>query len=181
MKQTYIWVAVVLLLVLNIVLMLRLSQVNRRIDSMKNEHHADAAKEHRDPAHEEHGHHSEGHVELAVVMGHLQRHANKLYFAGQNSNWPLAGFYVHEIEEAMEEVADGQITDEGINISKLMEAIGLPALEILEASIKAQNKGDFDKAYLNLVNTCNTCHQSSKHEYIVIDLPKTPALDNQKY
>jgi cytochrome c553 len=114
-------------------------------------------------------------------MNHIQRHANKLYFAGQNENWPLAGFYVHELEEAMEEIAEGHIVDEGINISQLMKALGLPGLEGLEKSIEAKSKTEFNTAYNLLVTNCNTCHQSTQHPYIVIINPTTPALDNQKY
>jgi hypothetical protein len=30
-------------------------------------------------------------------MGNIQVHHNKLWFAGQNENWKLAGFELHEI------------------------------------------------------------------------------------
>lgn len=170
MKQTYIWVAFVLLLALNIVLMLRLSQVNSRVDGLRNDKPTAPA-----PLH------GEEEIEVAIAMNHIQRHANKLYFAGQNSNWPLAGFYVHEMEEAMEEVAEANVVDEGVEVSKLMKAMGLPQLQLLEESIALKDKEKFDAAYLNLVNNCNACHQSTQHPYIVITLPKTPALDNQQY
>ncbi|CAN5217886.1 hypothetical protein BH09BAC1_BH09BAC1_12030 [soil metagenome] len=180
MKQTYIWIAFVLLLTFNIILLLRLNHINKRIDVVKREGiHTPHAKEEHD--HQDHASHEEADVEVAVTMGHIQRHANKLFFAGQNANWPLAGFYVHEIEESMEEVADGHVVDDGVNISQLMESLGIPALEGLEKSIEAKNKTEFNTAYTHLVNTCNTCHQSANHPYIVIQNPKTPALDNQVY
>ncbi len=173
MKQTYIWIAFTLLLVLNIVLMLRLSHVSTRLDGMK----TTPREQPSTPV----AHHEAEEIEVAISMNHIQRHANKLYFAGQNENWPLAGFYVHEIEETMEEIADGHVEDDGINISQLMEALGIPALEGLEKSIAAKNKAEFNTAYNLLVTTCNNCHQSTNHPYIVIQNPKTPALDNQVY
>ena len=175
MKQTYIWVAFVLLLVLNIVLMMRLSHTNKRIEIM-------TASRHEEPGNGKHEEHEDDdEIELAVVMSHIQRHANKLYFAGQNENWPLAAFYVHELEESMEEVEDGQIEEDGINISKLMKSIGLPALKVMEEAVENKNKAEFTSAYTNLVSNCNTCHQSADHPYIVIINPTTPALDNQQY
>lgn len=173
MKAAYLWIAFTLLFVFCIVLMLRLSFVSKQIEVL----HADKAARASTPAPMK----GEGEIELAIVMNHIQRHANKLYFAGQNGNWPLAGFYIHELEEAMEEVAEGNIVDEGINISKLMGAMGLPPLEVLEESVKAQSTEQFNSAYLNLVNNCNACHQSTNHPYLVIQNPKTPALDNQVY
>ena len=175
MKQAYIWVAFVLLLVLNIVLMMRLSHANKRIDMM-------AASRQEAPTPGGHQtHEDDEEIELAVVMSHIQRHANKLYFAGQNENWPLASFYVHELEESMEEVEHGHIEEDGINISKLMKSIGLPALKTMEEAVEGKSKVAFTSAYTNLVSNCNTCHQSAAHPYIVIINPTTPALDNQQY
>lgn len=176
MKQTYLWVAFTLLLILNIVLMMRLSHANKRIDSLHNSrseapHHGD----HHDDDDEE------DEIEVAVVMSHIQRHANKLFFAGNKANWPLASFYVHELEESMEEIEDGHIEEDGINVSKLMKAMGIPALEMLEDAIEKKNVEEFNSAYINLVSNCNKCHQASGHPYIVIINPTTPALDNQQF
>jgi len=173
MKNTYLWIAFTLLLIFCIVLMLRLSFVSKQIEVLK----ADKVAQTTTPSTA----HQEEEIELAIAMNHIQRHANKLYFAGQNGNWPLAAFYIHELEEAMEEVANGNITDEGINISKLMGAMGLTPLEVLEESVEAKSTEQFNSAYLNLVNNCNACHQSTNHPYLVIQNPKTPALDNQVY
>jgi hypothetical protein len=40
--------------------------------------------------------HEHGHEELAEYMMRLQWYANKLYFAGEAGNQPLADFYLHE-------------------------------------------------------------------------------------
>ena len=37
-------------------------------------------------------------------MSGIQIHHAKLWFAGQNQNWPLADFEIHEIEEALEDI-----------------------------------------------------------------------------
>lgn len=176
MKQTYIWVAFVLLLVLNIVLMMRLSHANKRIDGLQGGKH-EASHEGRH--HEETEDKKE--IEVAVVMSHIQRHANKLFFAGNKANWPLAAFYVHELEESMEEIEDAHIVEDDINISKMMKVHGIPSLEVLEDAVKKQSVTDFNSAYINLVSNCNTCHQNTDHPYIVIINPTTPALDNQQF
>src|SRR5690625_6455832 len=38
------------------------------------------------------------------LMGGLQNHHNKLWFAGTNENWELADFALHEIEEIVEDI-----------------------------------------------------------------------------
>lgn len=37
-------------------------------------------------------------------MGTIQLHHNKLWFAGQNQNWELADFEIHEIIEAIDDI-----------------------------------------------------------------------------
>ncbi|HZJ36732.1 MAG TPA: hypothetical protein VFD29_08910, partial [Gillisia sp.] len=38
------------------------------------------------------------------LMSGIQTHHSKLWFAGQNENWKLADFEVHEIMEAIEDI-----------------------------------------------------------------------------
>ena len=124
-------------------------------------------------------HHEHEDIEVAYVMAHLQRHFNKLYFAGTNDNWDLAGFYVHEMEEAMEEIIDGKIVDDGVDLSQLMSVMGLMPLETLEDAVKKQDKTAFLGAYDAQVLQCNSCHVNSKHPYIKLKAPQTPFMDNQ--
>lgn len=120
-------------------------------------------------------------IEVADYMAKLQRYADKLWFAGKNDNDSLVAFYVHEIEESMEIVADNEIMDEGVNVSQLMTIMGLPALENFESSIKRSAKDSFEIHYQNLITGCNNCHRLSKHGFIKIIKPENPAYDNQIY
>lgn len=126
-------------------------------------------------------HEEEHEYELAMAMGHLQRFAGKLWFAGKEQNWELSAFYAHELEEVMEEVIEHKVVDDGKNISQLMEQMALPSLEYMEEIVKAKNSDDFETAYLGLVNACNSCHAVSDHGFIEIIIPDTPSITNQNY
>src|SRR5438045_7697294 len=41
---------------------------------------------------------------LGEFMSNIQVHHEKLYFAGQNENWKLADFEIHEIMEAVDDI-----------------------------------------------------------------------------
>lgn len=123
----------------------------------------------------------EEHHELAEHMGSLQRYMNKLWFAGINENEALAAFYIHEIEENMEEIVEGNIMDDGKDISVLMKSMALPALEQLDEVIDQRDFAAFQNEYLTLVNACNSCHQVTEHAFIRITQPETPAFTNQVY
>lgn len=120
-------------------------------------------------------------AELAVFMNYMQLYMNKLYFSGQASNFELANFYLHEIEETAEEITEGNITEDGHNISQLTKSMLLPAIETAEKAVKAKDKVALDESYQLLVNSCNACHTVSGHGFIKIKAPENPAYDNQVF
>lgn len=118
-------------------------------------------------------------IELAIVMGRMQLYMNKLYFSGINNNNELRDFYVHELEEAMDEIVEGNVMDDGVDISQNMEMYGTAQLEVFEKSMAGDKA--FKDAYNNLVNACNSCHKASKYPFIIIKEPTNMVFDNQVY
>lgn len=110
-------------------------------------------------------------------MGSLQTHHSKLWFAGQNENWDLADFEIHELEEAIEDI---QTYHAG---RKETEQIGMiiPVLDKVEDAIKKKDLVLFEKNYRSLTNTCNTCHQQNDHGFVVIKIPESLPYTNQDF
>ncbi len=120
-------------------------------------------------------HHAE--VDLVSSMSSLLLFMNKLYFAGINNNEPLRDFYIHEMEEIMEKIAEGNVEHEGVDISANIKTFGLSQLELFERALESDRM--FEEVYSEFLNSCNSCHIVSKYPFIKIGVPKTPALDNQ--
>ena len=119
-------------------------------------------------------------LELAVSMSRLQLHMDKLYFSIQAQNIPLAEFYVHELEEALAEVKEANLMEDGIALNPLIDTTVAPALENLERAMKSSSDPAAPiTAYENVVGACNTCHEATKHGFIQIAVPSQPALTNQ--
>lgn len=125
---------------------------------------------------------SESHYEVDLIqsMGRMQLYMNKLYFAGINGNTELRDFYIHEIEETMETIEEGNVMHEGVNISQNIKLFGLDQLEVFERAISADTSG-FKSAYGQLLLSCNNCHTASKYPFIVLKEPTNPVFDNQVY
>ena len=120
-------------------------------------------------------------IELGDVMTKLQRHSNKLWFAGRANNWPLAAFYIHELEETFEELTEHEIIDEGVDISMLTRKMGLSPLKLVGTAVTQRDSSAFLSSYNNLISHCNSCHQTSNHSFVVIKTPDQPVFDNQEY
>ncbi len=144
-----------------------------KIKELSKELSSERAKEHIDTHEEEY--------ELAMAMGHLQRFADKLYFAGSAKNWKLSDFYAHELEEVMEEIIEHKIIEDDKDVSDLVERMALPSLADVEAAIDMEDAAGFKSAYSGLVTSCNSCHATMEHEFIRIQVPTSPSFSNQDY
>lgn len=181
MKNGIIFGLIALALILCFAAFMRISQLNANIESLRSSLDEQTATYSDTHHEEEEDGHEDDHYEVALVMTHFQRHANKLWFAGENENWELAHFYTHELEESMEELEEKKVVDDGINVSKMVGTMGIPPLEGLEEAIDAKDTDKFKEAYNLLVQGCNKCHTAANYPFIEITTPTTPAFSNQKY
>ena len=122
---------------------------------------------------------ADGPVELAPLMLRLQIHMDKLFWAGKAQNWPLAAFYVHELNETLETISKAGVVKNGMNVSALANPMLGGALTGVEAAVKA--KAGFEAAYGATVQSCNGCHAATKHGFIRIKIPARPIFDNQVF
>jgi hypothetical protein len=110
-------------------------------------------------------------------MSSIQVHHNKLWFAGQNKNWKLADFELHEIKEAVEAIVKYQTEREE---SKMIGMLN-PALDSVDISIQQRNSALFKSSYISLTNTCNNCHRAANFEFNVVKIPDNPPFSNQDF
>jgi len=110
-------------------------------------------------------------------MSSIQVHHNKLWFAGQNQNWKLADFEIHEIMEAIDDIKKYQTE------RKESQLVGMitPALDSVNTAIQQKNITLFKNSYILLTNTCNNCHRTVNFEFNVVKIPDNPPFSNQDF
>ena len=121
------------------------------------------------------------HPELGEQMLTLQiRHA-RLWFAGKAQNWTLAAFELQEIKEAFEAVVE-QNPDHAIfqpqRLADILPAMTKAPITALRDAIDHGNKAEFEKAYDSLSAACTGCHQAAGNDFLIIQRPTAPILDN---
>src|SRR5690349_20544467 len=79
--------------------------------------------------------------DLAPYMAMMQHNAHKLGLALQAKTQPLASFYMEEIEETAEIIQKKFPTYDKIAVGPLVNAMLVPSIAPLAASIKASNRG----------------------------------------
>lgn len=105
---------------------------------------------------------------LVSQMGRLQYFSHKLGLAVSANNKALQGFYVHEVEEVVEELTEIEDFD-GIPIGKLVTTILVPQLEKAEQAVKGSDSAAVDAAFDELLSACNSCHQNANRPYLHVE------------
>lgn len=115
--------------------------------------------------------------ELATYMDRLQRFSQKLGYAVEGRNAPLADFYLHEIEETLDEIAAFVPEHDGFDIPDLLEVFARPEADRLETAVAEQDWDAAWRGYELLIHSCNTCHAATDHDFIII----TPATGDPPF
>jgi cytochrome c553 len=121
------------------------------------------------------------HPELGEQMLTIQiRHA-RLWFAGAAKNWTLAAFELQEIKEAFDAVIE-QNPEHAIfqpqRLADILPAMTKGPVLALRDAIDHASKPEFEKAYDNLSAACSGCHKAAGNDFLVIQRPTAPILDN---
>ena len=105
----------------------------------------------------------------------------KLWLAGKQENWPLAGYALKEIRQSFVRIAAGVPQHNGAPVADLIEtAMGEP-MTLIDFAIKAGEPRQFAEQYAKLTAGCNACHVSTGHPYIVLKVPDGAAFGNQEF
>jgi hypothetical protein len=105
----------------------------------------------------------------------------KLWLAGQQENWALAGYALKEIKQSFARISAGVPQLNGAPVADLIESAVGEQIGTLDFAIKAGEPRQFAENYKKLTAGCNSCHASTGHSYIVIKVPDGAAFANQDF
>jgi hypothetical protein len=76
---------------------------------------------------------------------------------------------------------DAKAMEDGNDISALMRTYGISTVELLEKQLKEEGVAAMHANAELLANTCNSCHVSSGHAFIRIQVPTTVHFPDQDF
>ena len=98
------------------------------------------------------------------AMADVVYHFSNLWFAGQNSNWPLADFYLNETKSHLNwavrirpvrKLSTGQDFD----LRPMMQGVENASLAQIKTAIDKKDLKSFEAAYRQTITECHACHQ----------------------
>jgi len=113
---------------------------------------------------------------LGEIMTMTQMRHIKLWYAGSASNWQLAGYQLHELEEIFEDASNYHPKR-----TELLEPMTENSMAMLESAISAKDNIDFRHAFADLTDSCNACHTAVNYQFNVVVTPTMNIYSNQNF
>lgn len=105
----------------------------------------------------------------------VQPRHTKLWLAGQQRNWQLAGFQLNELGAALRRVGATIPKYRNISVDATVTSMFAPKVGAVLSAINAQNINQFNAAYGELTAACNLCHEALDHAFLVVKVPDATA------
>jgi hypothetical protein len=114
--------------------------------------------------------------QLGDIMNAAQVRHQKLYLAGRARNWELAAYQSRQLRGNLRDAA---VLYPGIPIDDVTTLA--QRLQAVDDAIEAKNSARFTKAFGDLTNGCNQCHQSMERSFILMKQPSDQVFGNQQF
>jgi hypothetical protein len=111
----------------------------------------------------------------------IQPRHMKLYYAGQQRNWTLAAFELNELGSALRRIGQTIPKYRNISVDATVGSIFASKIQSMDAAIKSANPQQFNAAYADLTEACNTCHQGLEHPFLVVKVPDGQNFPDQDF
>jgi hypothetical protein len=113
-------------------------------------------------------------LHLSDIMAQQQMRHIKLWFAGNAGNWPLADYEVDALKDGFDDI--GKLVGDDF----VQQHVG-GAISDLEKAVDAKNHNAFVVAFDTLSASCNACHHTLDHAFIVIQRPALLPFSDQDF
>jgi hypothetical protein len=98
--------------------------------------------------------------------------------AEQDGNWEFAAYELGNLKGAFNRLGHAHPTEHDISFPEMIGSVTEQPFNELNSAIQAKDGTAFAKAYADLTDACNSCHQALNHGVVQIRVPsRTSASD----
>ena len=113
-----------------------------------------------------------------LMIATIQPRHERLWRAEQDGNWDFAAYEFGNLKGAFNRLGHAHPTEHEISFPDMIATVTGPPFKELDAAIRAKDGAAFAKAYSDLTDACNSCHQALNHGVVEIKVPsRTSASD----
>ena len=113
-----------------------------------------------------------------LMIATIQPRHERLWRAAQDGNWEFAAYELGNLHGAFGRIGQAHPTAQNISFPEMMASATEQPFNELKSAIQSKDATAFTKAYADLTDACNSCHQALNHGVVEIVVPsRTSASD----
>jgi hypothetical protein len=113
-----------------------------------------------------------------MMIATIQPRHERLWQAEQDGNWEFAAYELGNLHGAFNRLGHAHPTEHDISFPDMIASVTEQPFEELNSAIRSKDTTAFTKAYADLTDACNSCHQALNHGVVEIRVPnRTSASD----
>lgn len=110
-----------------------------------------------------------------LMIGTIQPRHERIWRAEQAGDWDFSAYELSNLRGAFGRLGRAHPIEQNGSLPDMIDSVIKQPLEGLKGAIDRRDDADFGKAYDELSDACNSCHQALNHGTIVIGRPASPS------
>jgi hypothetical protein len=113
-----------------------------------------------------------------LMIATIQPRHKRLWRAGQDGDWAFAAYELGNLHGAFGRIGQAHPTTQNISFPEMTASVTEQPFKELKSAIQSKDPTAFTRAYADLTEACNSCHQALNHGVVEIVVPsRTSASD----
>jgi hypothetical protein len=107
-----------------------------------------------------------------LMIATIQPRHERLWRAEQDDNWQFAAYEVGNLHGAFNRLGSAHPIEHDVSFPEMIASVTEQPFKELNSAIQSKDHTAFAKAYADLTDACNSCHQALNHGVVEIRVPK---------
>jgi hypothetical protein len=106
-----------------------------------------------------------------LMIATIQPRHERLWRSEQGGNWEFAAYELGNLHGAFDRIGLAHPIEHDISFPDMIASVTEQPFKELKGAIQSKDATAFDKAYADLTDACNSCHQALNHGVVEIRVP----------
>jgi hypothetical protein len=113
-----------------------------------------------------------------MMIATIQPRHERIWQAEQDGNWEFAAYELGNLHGAFDRLGHAHPIEHDVSFPDMIASVTDEPFKELRSAIQSKDATAFTKAYADLTDACNSCHQALNHGVVEIRVPsRTSASD----
>jgi hypothetical protein len=115
-----------------------------------------------------------------LMIATIQPRHERLWRAEQDGNWEFAAYELGNLHGAFDRLGHAHPVTQNISFPEIIASVIEQPFKELNSAVQSKDGIAFGKAYADLTNACNSCHQALNHGVVEIVVPSRISASDLK-